>query len=97
MSVSADNFDKLSTKIDEAKRSIRAAVSESEAEVKTKVEEARKHSDDLAADLGAKARASAGESSDHWQQIQSDWERHRRDVRRRIDQAQANRDLDSAE
>ena len=37
MSVSADNFDKLSTKIDEAKRSIRAAVSESEAEVKTKV------------------------------------------------------------
>ena len=43
MSVSADSLDKLSEKIDEAKRSIRAAASESEAELKAKVDEARKN------------------------------------------------------
>ena len=97
MSVSADNFDKLEKKIEEAKRSIRAAASESEAEVKTKVEEARKHADDLAAELSAKTRTAAGESGAHWQQIQSDWEGHRQEVRRRLDEAGAALDLDAAE
>ena len=49
MSVSADSFEKLSDKIEEAKRSIRAAASESEAELKAKIDEARKNADDRAA------------------------------------------------
>lgn len=38
---SADSFDKLSEKIEEAKPSIRAAASESEAELKAKIDEAQ--------------------------------------------------------
>ena len=82
MSVSADNFDKLSERIDEAKRRIRAAASENEAEVKAKVEEARKNADDHAAELSADTRRAADEAGAHWQQIRSDWERHRSGERR---------------
>ena len=73
VSVSADSFEKLSDKIEEAKRSIRAAASESEAELKAKVDEARKNADDRAAELSAKTQATADKSEAHWQQIQSDW------------------------
>jgi hypothetical protein len=97
MSVSADSFDKLSEKIDEAKRTIRAAASETEAELKAKVDEARKNADDRAAALRSKTAASAGQAEGHWQQIQSDWEEHRQSVRRRIDQAKANEKLEDAE
>ena len=97
MSISADSFDRLSKKIEEAKRSIQAAASESEAEIKTKVEEARKQADDSAAELANKTRAGADESGAHWQKIQSDWDRHRQGVRRRIDQAKATLDLEDAE
>jgi hypothetical protein len=97
MSVSADTFEKLSDKIDEAKRSIRAAASESEAELKAKLDEARKNADDRAAELSAKTQATADEAEAHWQQIQSDWEQHRQNVRRRIDDAKTAQDLDAAE
>jgi hypothetical protein len=96
MSVSPDIFDKLSEKIDEAKRSIRAAASENDAELKAKVEEARKNADDLAAELTAKARGTA-DKTDHWQQIQSDWEQHRQKIRERIDDAKAADDIETAE
>jgi hypothetical protein len=97
MSVSADSFDKLSEKIDEAKRSIRAAASESEAQLKAKVDEARKNADDRAAELSAKTQATADQAESHWQQIQSEWDQHRQNVRRRIDQAKTAQDLDAAE
>jgi chromosome segregation ATPase len=96
MPVSADSFEKLSAKIDEAKRSIRAAASESEAELKAKVEEARKNADDRAAELKAKVQATA-DKTDHWQQIQSDWEQHRQKIRERIDDAKSAEDLETAE
>jgi hypothetical protein len=97
MSVSADSFEKLSDKIDEAKRSIRAAASESEAELKAKVDEARKNADDRAAELSAKTQATADKSGAHWQQIQSDWEQHRKNIRERIDDAKAAEDLETTE
>jgi hypothetical protein len=97
VSVSADSLDKLSTKIEEAKRSIQDAVSASEVEVKSKVETARKRADERAAAFGAKGQAAADESNAHWKRIQTDWERHRQDVRRRIDEAEANEDLEVAE
>ena len=55
MSVSADSFDRLSQKIDEAKRTIGAAASASETELKAKIEEARKNADERAAELSASA------------------------------------------
>jgi lipopolysaccharide export LptBFGC system permease protein LptF len=97
MSVSADSFDKLSEKIDEAKRSIRAAASESEAELKAKVEEARKNADDRAAELSAKTQATTDQAEAHWQEIQGDWDQHRQNIRRRIDEAKAEQDLEAAE
>jgi chromosome segregation ATPase len=95
MPISADSFEKLSEKIDEAKRSIKAAASESEAELKAKVEEARKKADDRAAELSAKVQATA-DKTDHWQQIQSDWEQHRQGIRQRIDEAKQAQDLEAA-
>jgi hypothetical protein len=96
MSVSADSFEKLSEKVDDAKRRIRAAASESEAELKAKVEEARKHADDSAAELSAKTEATAGKAEAHWQKIQSDWEQHRQGIRQRIDQAKEAQDIEDA-
>ena len=96
MSVSADSFEKLSEKVDDAKRSISAAASESEAELKAKVDEARKNADDLAAELSAKTQATADKSGAHWQQIQSDWEQHRQGIRQRIDQAKEAQDIEDA-
>jgi hypothetical protein len=97
MSVSADSFDKLSQKIDEAKQSIRAAVSESEAELKAKVDAARKDADDRAAELSAKTQTTTHQGDAHWQQIQSDWNQHRQKVRQRIDEVKADQDLEDAE
>jgi hypothetical protein len=97
MSVSADSFDKLSEKIDEAKRRISTAVSESEAELKAKVDEARKSADDHAAELSAKTQANADQREAHWQQIQRDWEKHRQSIRQRIDDAKTADDLSAAE
>ena len=97
MSMSPDSFDKLSAKIEDAKRSIRAAASESEAELKAKVDEARKNADDRAAELSAKTQATAGQAETHWQQIQSDWDKHRQTIRQRIDQMKADQDLEAAE
>ena len=96
MSVSADSFEKLSEKVDDAKRRIRAAASESEAELKAKIEEARKNADDSAAELSAKTNATAGKAEAHWQQIQSDWEQHRQGIRQRIDEAKEAQDLEAA-
>ena len=97
MAVSADSLDRLSAKIDEAKRTITAAASQSEAELKAKVDEARKNADDDAAELSAKAQATGDQAKAHWQQIQSDWEQHRESVRRRIDEVKAAQDLEAAE
>ena len=97
MSEPSDSFDKLSEKVDEDKRIIRAAASASEAELKAKVDEARKNADDRAAELNAKTQEAADEAKAHWQQIQSDWDQHRQNVRRRIDELKAAQDLESAE
>src|SRR4029077_9630969 len=64
MTVSADSFDKLSEKIDSAKSAIRAAASQSEAELKAKVDEARKTADDRASELSVQTRTT-GESVDN--------------------------------
>jgi hypothetical protein len=95
--MTGDSFEKLSEKIDDAKRSIRAAASQSEAELKAKVEEARKDADDGAAELTAKTQATADEADAHWQKIQSDWDQHRQTIRRRIDEAKQAQDLEAAE
>ena len=97
MSVSVDSFDRLSQKIDEAKRTIRAAASASDTELKAKVDEARKNADEHAAELSASAAATADKAEANWQKIQSDWDQHRQTVRKRIDEAKAAENLNEAE
>ena len=97
MSVSVDSFDRLSQKIDEAKRTIRAAASASETELKAKVDEARKNADEHAAELSASEAATADKAEANWQKIQSDWDQHRQTVRKRIDEAKAAENLNEAE
>ena len=97
MSVPTDRFDELADRIEAARRAVRTAASQSEAELHAKVDEARKKADADAAELGVRARATADEAEAHWDRIQSDWENHRQSVRRRIDQAKAQQDLEAAE
>jgi hypothetical protein len=97
MSVSVDSFDRLSQKLDEAKRTIRAAASAGETELKAKIDEARKNADERAAELSASAAATADKADVHWQKIQSDWDQHRQAVRKRIDEAKAAENLNDAE
>ena len=65
--------------------------------LKAKVDEARKKADDRAAELSAKTQATADKSDAHGQEIQSDWDQHREDIRRRIDDAKAAEDLETTE
>jgi hypothetical protein len=58
---------------------------------------ARKNADDRAAELSAKTQATAGQAEDHWQQIQSDWDKHRQSIRQRFDEMKADQDLEAAE
>jgi hypothetical protein len=91
-----DRFDELADKIDEAKRTVRAAAAQTDDELQAKLDEARKKADADAAELGVRTRATAEGAEAHWDQIQSDWQRHRQSVRRRIDQAKAQQDLEGA-
>ena len=52
MPVSANSVDRLSEKIDKTRSAIRAAASQSEAELKASVENARKDADGRAPELG---------------------------------------------
>jgi hypothetical protein len=97
MPVSANSFDRLSEKIDKAKSAISVAASQSEAELKASVDEARKDADDRAAELGVQTRAAADKAGTHWDQIQADWEKHRQSVRQRIDEVKAEEDLHDTE
>ena len=65
--------------------------------MKAKVAEARKNADERAAELGVETQAAADEAEAHWQQIQSDWAKHRQNIRQRIDEAKSEQNLEAAE
>src|SRR5262249_48073376 len=81
----ADGFTKLKGQIEEAERTIRAAASEGEADVKAKLEEARENADERAAKLRTRSQDGGSQAADHWQEVRSDWERHLARMRERID------------
>jgi hypothetical protein len=83
MSVS-ESFAKLKKQLDEAERTVRAAVEENEADLKAKLNEARRNADSRAAELRTKTQ-SGEQAESGWRQVQRDWDRHIENVRKRID------------
>ena len=97
----SDDFTKLKEQVDEADRSIKAAVAQKDAELKAMVDDARKKADDRAAQFGAKtteaAGQAAGQAQSQWNQVQSDWDKHVKRTREHIDARKAEMDAGLAE
>jgi hypothetical protein len=98
MSVS-DGFTKLKEQVENADRSIRAAVAQDDAELKDKVDEARKNADEREDQLRSKSSEAAGEGETErqWSKVRSDWDQHVTRIRERIDADKATIDPSPAE
>jgi hypothetical protein len=91
-----ESFEKLKTGVDKANSAIKAAAAETEAELQTKVDEARRDADNRASELPASS-GGASEAASHWQELQADWDSHIKRMRKNVDAARAVLDADVAE
>jgi hypothetical protein len=99
-----DNFAKLKEQVEKADLTVKAAAEQNQAEIQTKVDEARRDADERAAELRAKGDEAAREGQSQWREMQADLNRHIERVRQRmdakkaaIDANEADRDADWAE
>lgn len=97
MTVSDNPFTVLKEQIDEADRSIKAAVAQSDAELTAMVDDARKKADERAAHLSATSTERAGETDNQWDKVKSDWDEHIQRVRASVDAKKTAHDADVAE
>ena len=93
----SDDFTKLKEQVEEADRSIKAAVTHEDAELKAMVDDARKRADDRAAQLHTKTTEAADQAQHQWSQVQTDWDKHVKRVRERADAKKAEIDAGMAE
>jgi hypothetical protein len=93
----SDDFTKLKEQVETADRSIRDAAARGTDELKAMVEQARQNADTYAAELRSKSQARADEDNRHWQEVESDWARHVKRIRERIDSKKAEHDANVAE
>jgi hypothetical protein len=93
----SDDFTKLKEQVENADRSIKAAVAKNDAELEAMVDEARKKADDRATQLRTKASETADQAERHWNEVQSDWDQHIQRLRERMDAKKAELDAKSAE
>jgi hypothetical protein len=68
----SDSFTKLTTQVEEADQSIKAAASQDKAAVEAKAEEARERAETRAAELRARGQEASDEAEAHWERIQSE-------------------------
>jgi hypothetical protein len=61
------------------------------------VDEARQKADDRAAQLGAKTTEAADQAQHQWNEVQSDWDKHVKRIRERVDARKAEMDAGLAE
>jgi hypothetical protein len=104
-----DKFAKLKEQVEEADRTVKAAAEQNQAEIQSKVDEARRDADDRAAELRAKTEnadreGKSREGESQWRGMQADLNRHIERVRERMDAKEAavsadvaDRDADWAE
>jgi len=71
-----DNFAKLKEQAEKADRTVKAAEEQNQAEIKAKVDEARRDADARAAELRAKTDEAAREGESNWREMQADLNRH---------------------
>jgi hypothetical protein len=93
----SDDFTKLKEQVEEADRSIKAAVAKEDADLETMVDDARKKADDRAAQLRAKTTEAADQAERQWNQVQTDWDKHVKRIRERVDARKAEIDAGMAE
>jgi hypothetical protein len=93
----SDDFTKLKEQVEEADRTIKAAVAQEDAELKGMVEDARKKADDRAAQLRAKTTEAADQAERQWNQMQTDWDKHVKRIREHVDARKAEIDSGLAE
>jgi F0F1-type ATP synthase membrane subunit b/b' len=92
-----DNFAKIKEQGDKADRTVKAAAEQNQAEIKAKVDEARRDADERAAELRAKTDKAAREGKEsHWREMQADLDLHIERVRQRMDAKKAAVDADVA-
>ena len=93
-----DNFAQLKEQVEKADRAVKAAAEQNQAEIKAKVDEARRDADERAAELRAKTdKAARGGKESHWREMQADLKGHIERVRQRTDAKKAAVDADVAE
>ena len=85
----SDSFEKLKKQVDDAERAISAAVTEDEAKVGAKLDQARSSAEDRAAELRARTQEASDKAEDHWHEIQRDWDAHIQRTRQRLDQTRS--------
>ena len=92
-----DNFAKLKEQVEKADRDVKAAAEQNQAEIQSKVDEARRDADQRAAELRAKTENADREGQSQWREMQADLNRHIERVRARMDAKKAAVDADVAE
>ena len=92
-----DNFAQLKEQVEKADRAVKAAAEQNQAEIKAKVDEARRDADERAAELRAKTDEAGREGESQWREMQADLKGHIERVRQRTDAKKAAVDADVAE
>jgi hypothetical protein len=98
-----DNFSKLKEQVEEADRTVKSAAEQNQAEIQSKVDEARRDADERAAELRAKTESadregeSDREGKSQWREMQADLNRHIERVRERMDAKKAAVDVNVAD
>src|SRR5262249_24456208 len=93
----SDDFAKLKEQVETADRSIREAAARGTDELKAMVDQARQSADTRAAELRSKSQTTADDAERQWQEVQTDWTKHVKRIRERIDAKKADIDADVAE
>ncbi len=92
-----DNFAKLKEQVEKADRTVKAAAEQNQAEIKAKLDGARRDADERAAELRAKTDEAAREGESNWREMQADLKRHIERVRERMDAKKAAVDANVAD
>jgi phytoene dehydrogenase-like protein len=82
----SDKFDELKQRIEQADQEIKAAAAQDEAELNAAVKKARKSADDRAAELRERSTETSDKTKRQWLEAQSDWEKHIKHIRARMDE-----------
>jgi hypothetical protein len=93
----SESFAKLAEQAEEAERNVKAAATQNKAELKARVDAARKSADDHAAELRAKTQDAGDQAERHWHEVQTSWDAHIQRIRRRMDERKAEHDASVAE